>query len=314
MPVRVIFFGNSASAFTRRHLTALLNTSVNLIALVDIPPAQRETTNPTKKVFPDFATTTQNLQVQNFEPSSPNSEQFVNALRALKPDLFIAVGYPLILKSQSLNVPCTMAVNFHASLLPDYRGKHPVFWTLRHGERWAGLTVHAMDSGIDTGDILYQVKLRTRRDDSVASLYSRIMDQSVELIGQLVADAERGSIRRIPQQLGTGSYHSSITAEDYHLRWDWSAEKIRRYITITPGKCFLDICEHPVYFHNAEIERTPSPAPPGTLLRLGRKQAVVAASQGALSSSIVQVSGREVETFAGFCRRMDLNPGDKVLV
>jgi len=170
-----------------------------------------------------------------------------------------------------------------------------------------------MDSGIDTGDILYQVKLRTRRDDSVPSLYSRIMDQSVELIGQLIADAERGSIRRIPQPVGAGSYHSSISTEDYHLRWDWSAEKIRLYITITPGKCFLDICEHPVYFHNAEIERTPSPATPGTLLRIGRKRAVVAASQGALSSSIVQVSGREIETFAGFCCRMGLNPGEKVL-
>ncbi len=76
-------------------------------------------------------------------------------MAALCPDMFVAVGYTDLLRAPLLAVPRILAANFHASLLPAYRGRHPVFWALRHGERWAGLTVHVMDEGFDTGDVLY---------------------------------------------------------------------------------------------------------------------------------------------------------------
>ena len=97
-----------------------------------------------------------------------------------------------LLKAEILAVPRLLAANFHASLLPAYRGKHPLFWALRNGERWTGLTVHVMDGGLDTGDILYQVRVRTRRDDTVASLYDRVIGRSLPLVGRLIADAEAG--------------------------------------------------------------------------------------------------------------------------
>ena len=312
MAIRVIFLGNSSSAFSRRHLSALVKQSDHLVALVDVPLSERGTTNPAADELPDFAATARKFHLPLFSPSSPNTQQFATDLRRLAPDLFIAAGYPLILKSPALEIPRLLAANFHASLLPHYRGKHPVFWTLRGGERWAGLTVHAMDAGIDTGDILYQVRVRTRRADTVASLYTRIMDKSVTLIEQLLSDARNGSIPRQTQPQDAGSYYSSIENEDYHLDWDWPAEKIRRHIAITPGKCFFKIQNRAVYFHNAETETLANPVLPGTLLQIRRKWAAVATAQGTLTSRQVQVMDEPVETFAGFCRRMDLNPGDRL--
>jgi methionyl-tRNA formyltransferase len=138
------------------------------------------------------------------------------------------------------------------------------------------------------------------------------MDKSVNLINLLLLDAEAGSIPRIAQPIDAGSYYSSITSKDYQLCWDWSAEKIRRNIIITPGKCYIDICGQPIFFHDAETEHMAHPAAPGTLLQLRRKWAAVATSQGAISSSRINLSGKVGETFAGFCRRVDFKPGDKL--
>jgi methionyl-tRNA formyltransferase len=312
MAIRVVYFGNSASTFTARHLAALLDTPCDLVAVVDVPAARRDTTNPLPDGLQGLTQTAQKQGIPDFEPASPNKPQFVEALRQLEPDLFIAAGYALILKEKVLAVPRLLAANFHASLLPAYQGKHPVFWALRGGERWAGLTVHAMDLGIDTGDILYQVKVPTRRDDTVASLYRRIVDRSRELVGRLIADAERGAIPRRSQPADGGSYFSSTTDDDFHLSWHWPAEKIRRHVTITPGRCYAITGQQRVYFHNAETEPLDDPLPPGTLLRIGRTRAAVTAGTGALSSSQVQVAGGDIESFAGFCRRMGLRLGDRL--
>lgn len=326
--LRIVFFGNSASTFTARHFAAVLALPCHLSAVVDVPPLQRGTTNPLPACLPDFALMARRRGIPAYAPASPNESRFVETLNRLKPDLFIAVGYPLILKAELLEMPRRLAANFHASLLPAYRGKHPVFWALRSGERWAGLTVHAMDPGIDTGDILYQVKVRTRRDDTVSTLYSRIMERSVGLVERLMVDADRGEIPRHPQPTGSGSYFSSTTDDDFRLHWGWPADKIRRFITITPGRCYVTVNQAPLFFHNAETQRLEAPPaaedpgaqapaakapPPGTLIRVGRTRAVVAAGQGAISSSRVKVQGRDIESFAGLFRRMGLKPGDRLV-
>jgi methionyl-tRNA formyltransferase len=310
MPVRIVFFGNSLSSFSARHFAALLAVPCKLVGVVDVPAAKNKTTNPLAAGLPNFVVEARKANIHTFEPASPNSAAFIDTLKTLKPDLFIAAGYSMILDEKTLAVPRLLAVNFHASLLPEFRGKHPVFWTLRHAEKFAGLTVHAMDPGIDTGDIIYQVKIRTRQDDTVATLYKRIMDQSVILVGQLIADAERDRIPRRPQPENAGSYFSSTNEKDFQLDWTWSAKKIKRFITITPGKCFAKIGEQKVYFFNAEQEAGVTASTPGTLLEIRNSSAAVATGSGILSSTTVQIGCGEPESFAGFCRRAGLNPGE----
>jgi len=310
----VIFWGNSQSTFTAQHFEALTDTRCDLVGVVDVPPAKRNTTNPLPDDLPNFVDEARRRDIKTFEPSNLKDPAFIATVHKLKPDLFIAAGYALILSKEVLGIPRLLAANFHASLLPDYRGKHPVFWTLRGGEKWAGLTVHVMDAGIDTGDVIYQVKVRTRRDDTVAALYDRIMDRSVGLVGRLVADAINGRIPRRPQPVNKGSYYSSTSEEDFFLDWNWPAEKIRRYITITPGKCFSKVGNLRVYFFNARIEKKPETVPPGTVLQFGRRRATVATGQGAVSSSLIRVEGGDINSFATFCRNREMTPGDRLFI
>jgi methionyl-tRNA formyltransferase len=136
------------------------------------------------------------------------------------------------------------------------------------------------------------------------------MDQSVDFVGKLIADAERNSIPRKPQPENAGSYFSSTTDDDFQLDWTWSAEKIKRFITITPGKCFAMVGGQKVYFINAEQETGGTTSAPGTLLDIKNSSAAVATGSGILSSRIIQIDCGEIETFAGFCRRAGFSPGD----
>jgi methionyl-tRNA formyltransferase len=207
--MRVVFFGNSEAAFSNRHFAALLTSPCDIVAVVDVPPTRRTSTN-SAVAATNFIETARARGIPVYEPGSPNTPDFIAAMRRTEPDIFLAVGYTNLLKAQLLGVPRLLAANFHASLLPAYRGKHPLYWALQNGERWVGLTVHVMDQGLDTGDIVYQVREAVLPGDTVADLYERIMVQSVPLIGRLLAEAETGTLTHRPQGTEGASYYGAI--------------------------------------------------------------------------------------------------------
>jgi methionyl-tRNA formyltransferase len=289
MSLRVVFFGNSEGVFSNRHFQELLVAPCALAGVVDVPPAKRTSTNTRSVEGSSFVELARGRGIPAFEPASPNEPDFVEAVSALQPDLFIAVGYMNLLKAEILRVPRLLATNFHASLLPAYRGKHPLFWALRDGERMVGLTVHVMDPGFDTGDILYQVRLRTRRSDTVADVYDRLMVKSVRLIGRLIADTEKGKLRRRPQPQRGASYFSSVCEEDRRLDWSLEAERLRRWIQVSSGQCYSLIAGRKIFFLDAEVvPRRPSIAP-GTVVEIGRKSVTIAAGRRALRVGKVRV-------------------------
>jgi methionyl-tRNA formyltransferase len=312
MTLRVVFLGNSQSVFSNRHFRALLDTPCELVGVVDAPASKRGSTNPTLEDAPPFPQTARQQGTPVFEPDSPNEAGIVATMRDLSPDLLVAVGYPNILKEDILSAPRIVAANFHASLLPAYRGKHPVFWALRHGERTAGLTVHVMDPGIDTGDILYQVSVRTRKEDTVGALYERIMDRSLKLAGQLVSDAEGERWPRKAQTEVGASYFSSVSEEDFRLDWSMDAETLRRWITITPGKCFTSLAGQPVFVTGAKRVPSHGPASPGELVALGRTRCTIAAGTDAVSIRSARVEGGEERPASLLCRELGLRVGDSL--
>jgi methionyl-tRNA formyltransferase len=349
MALRVVFFGNSESVFSNRHFHALVETPCQVVGVVDVPPAKRTSTN-TRPVggvstFVELARRGQaepqaghppwpagqpappadrrerrpgdgpGAPVPVFEPASPNRPEFVQAMRELTPDLFVAVGYMNLLKEDILSVPRMLVANFHASLLPAYRGKHPVFWALRNGEPWCGLTVHLMDADFDTGDILYQVRVRTRKHDTVASLYDRIMERSLGLVPRLVHDAGRGRVPRTPQPELGASYYSSVSLDDFRLDWSRDAEQLRRWIQTSPGQCFHEIGGQRVFFMDADMVTlaASSEFPAGALMCIGRTTCTVATGQDALRLGRVRREQPGEQSMPQLCRELGLQPGDALL-
>ena len=308
--LRVVFFGNSQSAFSNRFFTPLLDAPRELAGVVDVPSAKRQSTNPVTAATTSFVDAARARGTPAFEPPNPNTPDFAGTLAALAPDLFLAAGYMFLLKPPLLSIPRIVAANFHASLLPAYRGKHPVFRALRNGERRAGLTAHVMDPRFDTGDILYQVRVRTRKRDTVGTLYDRIIEQSVSLVPRLIADAAQGTLRRTPQPEAGASYFSSVNDEDYHLDWTRAAESLRRWIQTSPGECWRMMGGRRVYFIDADVIRYRGAATPGQLIRLGRFAATLATGKDALVVRWVRPEGEGKHPLSRLCAELGLKVGD----
>lgn len=309
--LRVVFFGNSESVFSNRHFAALRRTPCHVVAVVDVPPNKRVSTNArASNSAKNFVELARRANIPAFEPPTPNAPEFAAALRELAPDLFLAVGYMNLLKAEILSVPRLFAANFHASLLPAYRGKHPVFWALRNGEKWVGLTVHMMDANFDTGDILYQVRVRTRKRDSVGALYDRIMGASLPLVKRLVVDAASGNLARTPQSNDGASYYSSIQEQDFRLQWSRDAEELRRWIQTSPGQCFAAVAGQRVFFADAERVADSAQDPPGVLKRIGRTSVTIAAGNGALRVQRARIEQDKEESAAQVFRELGLRQGN----
>jgi phosphoribosylglycinamide formyltransferase-1 len=93
-------------------------------------------------------------------------------VNSLNPDLVVCAGFMRILSPEFVNHFKT--INSHPALLPLFPGSHAVFDTLRAGVKVTGTTVHWVDAGLDTGEIIRQVEVRILPDDDVASLHERI--------------------------------------------------------------------------------------------------------------------------------------------
>lgn len=229
--MRVIFFGNSVSTFSNSLFEALAKTGVNIVGVVDTPKEKSFTTVKGSAKGPrNFIQSAKDLGTKCFRPDSPNDERFIQECRRLRPHLFLAAGYTQIFKDKILSVPSLAAVNFHASLLPKYRGKHPVFWAIRNREKYSGITAHHLSKTIDEGDIILQRKVKVGPHDTVSSLYCRIIEESFSLIQKLINLCQSGNLPRRPQLARKVSYYSSIERSNYLVSWQEEAEGIEALV------------------------------------------------------------------------------------
>lgn len=89
-----------------------------------------------------------------------NTPEAFKYLDSLRPDLVIIATFHNILKPAIFNIPKITSINIHPSYLPNYRGADPINMAIDDKAEWTGVTIHKVDAGVDTGDILFQEKLQ----------------------------------------------------------------------------------------------------------------------------------------------------------
>lgn len=95
-------------------------------------------------------------------------------LRASAPDLLISAAHSRLIRQSDIVIPAVGTIGIHPSVLPKYRGSHPLWWALKNGEREVGVTIYVLDDGIDTGPIIAQKRVPVAPDDTFMSVYLRV--------------------------------------------------------------------------------------------------------------------------------------------
>lgn len=131
---------------------------------------------------------------------SPESESTLGFLKALDPDLVAMITFNHILKPPILNIPRVGVFNIHPSYLPHFRGANPINEALKTNSRQTGVTIHWVDRGIDTGDIVAQQKVQIPQHCNEDQLRRLLAQSAAPLLGELMHSASLGNIPRHPQQ------------------------------------------------------------------------------------------------------------------
>lgn len=138
---------------------------------------------------------------------SVNAEVSLRQLQELKPDLVVVHGTRIISK-KILNGVNARFINIHAGITPRYRGSHGAYWALANNDAaHAGVTVHLVDAGIDTGGVLGQTVIRyTKKDNFVTYPYLQLAE-GLKLLKDVVKKMEEGERPEIRNDLDSALWH-----------------------------------------------------------------------------------------------------------
>ncbi|MEY3857423.1 MAG: hypothetical protein RL290_17 [Actinomycetota bacterium] len=145
-----------------------------------------------------------------------------NALLDL--DLLITIGYGRILPRATLSIPKFGCINLHFSLLPKYRGAAPVQRAIQAGETESGVTVFALDPGMDTGPIYSSITVPIPPTMRSYELLEQLSVVGVEAVKDALIAIESG-VAPVPQT-GEASMAAKINREEAKLDWNSTAHAL----------------------------------------------------------------------------------------
>jgi methionyl-tRNA formyltransferase len=121
------------------------------------------------------------------------------------PDFIVSYGYRHIIKKDVLLRYTDRAINLHIAYLPWNRGADPNFWSFVEGTP-KGVTIHYLDEGIDTGDIIAQKQVTFSESDTLRTSYDKLQEEIQALFKDNWASIRTGECSRKKQE-GKGTFH-----------------------------------------------------------------------------------------------------------
>ncbi|AGF47192.1 methionyl-tRNA formyltransferase [Candidatus Kinetoplastibacterium desouzaii TCC079E] len=250
--------------------------------------------------------------VKVFQPNSlsiePNGStqtlELRNTLLDLNPDIIVVVSYGLILPRWLLNLPKFGCVNVHASFLPRWRGAAPIQRSIEYGDAYTGITIIKMDSGLDTGDILFQSKIPIMDYFTYQDLHDLLAFEGSRGLEYVLANFN--NIDPYPQLKDGVTYAKKIEKKDSILDFSKDAcylERLIRSLNPYPGSIIrLPIFKDPIKVWKALVLDYKGKEVPGTIINVDEIGIDIVTSQGALRLKELQKSGSKKSMVADFVR------------
>lgn len=243
-------------------------------------------------------------------PASLRDPALQQDFAALDLDAAVTAAYGLLLPPAILAAPRFGCVNLHASLLPRWRGAAPIQHAILAGDRESGISVMAMDEGLDTGPVLLVRRTPIGPGTTGGELHDRLAQIAAEAAVTALAGLEDGSLEPASQPEAGVTWATKIAREDSRLDWTRPAAELERRVRAfapRPGARFAFRGES-IRVEAAVVEG--GSGPPGRVLDDG---AAVACGEGVLRLLRLQRPGRSAMEAAAFLRGFPLPAGTDLL-
>lgn len=205
--MNIIFLGEDS--FSSVVLTALISNGNNILA-VYCPYYEN-------KIFVRLKMICEKNNIKFNRIKNINSDFICDEIALLEPDLIVVAHFERILKNNIIQIPKFGCINLHPSILPNYRGLSPQHWPIINGDRFTGITVHFINEGIDTGDIIRQRIISIEPSDYVSDLQLKMKNNYGPIVLEAISDIKSNKIRPIIQSSKSGSYYGKLKDSDCQI-------------------------------------------------------------------------------------------------
>lgn len=172
----------------------------------------------------------QKFNIPYLKTQNINSQDFLSTVKQYQCDIFVSMSFNQIFKEPLISIPPLKTINCHAGKLPRYRGRNILNWVLINDEKEFGITVHYIDSGIDTGDIILQRTYSITDDDDYSSLLSKAYTECANVLYDALLMFLSNSVAPIQQNHQYGFYCPMRSQGDEIIDWNQTSRSIFNFI------------------------------------------------------------------------------------
>jgi methionyl-tRNA formyltransferase len=161
-----------------------------------------------------------------------NSLEFLDLIKGYECDLFVSMSFNQIFRNELINLPSLKTINCHAGKLPFYRGRNILNWALINDEKEFGITVHYVDEGIDTGDIIVQNCYAITDQDDYSTLLKRAYGACSTNLYEAIKVIQNDAVARVVQKNihPLGFYCTARKKGDELLEWNQPSRDIFNFV------------------------------------------------------------------------------------
>lgn len=175
-----------------------------------------------------------------------NHDAVEKCVREWNPDLIVVSSMSQLLRRSIFDIPPLGTINIHPAKLPAYRGPNPTLWMYYDMELNPAVTVHYIDDGEDTGDIIEQDTFPLPIGATKSEYLSREYELALKLLNKAIARLRLGTVEEIKQPKDSPTVRArNITAEEAggFIPWDkWSVEHVWHFLR-GEGDSYPFICQ-----------------------------------------------------------------------
>ena len=230
-----------------RVIKPLLESRHNLVGIMEAAPREKKQFNLFHKTISKIiclfrpANNLTNYCERNsiayFYLEKTTKNKAIEWLEKVKPDIIVVFSMSHLLEEAIFNWPKYKSINLHTAYLPYYRGPNPDFWHYYNQDTNPGVSVHYIDKGEDTGDIIFQEKCQVELGiKSPQRLDKLVGDTGVKLILKALDAIEKGNAPRIKQPAVSPNLRArNIKPEEHKSIINWKEWKIDRIWNLLRG-------------------------------------------------------------------------------
>lgn len=167
-----------------------------------------------------------------FKHPKVSSDDFLNSVKKYESDIFVSMSFNQILKKKFIELPPLKTINCHAGKLPFYRGRNVLNWVLINDEKEFGITVHYVDEGIDTGDIIIQRTFPISDEDNYASLLETAYNECANILYDSLIKIHNDDVEVIKQDAiySVGFYCTQRKEGDEIIDWNSTSRDLFNFV------------------------------------------------------------------------------------